>query len=196
MIAVCKKPLGLGELAAYRVGELDAGAEQAIEEHYFGCAECSDRLAWLDSLATSTREALRAGSLSANVTSSWVTAAAASGVRIRTYQIAPGGTVHCTIAPAEDFVVVRLRVDDPSPESFDADIEVEDLSSGTKSQHEITGMSLDLESQELVYAFSGETARGFPRTLWTIHVRAHGRSERLGRYTMDHTPWDQLAEPR
>jgi anti-sigma factor RsiW len=179
----------LGELAAYRLGELAEPAEQALEEHYFGCSECAERLAWLDSLAVSLLDVVRAGRVSSNVSAAWVSQARDQGVRLRSYELGPGQAVECTVSPDDDFVILRLRMDASIAGPVDVETEWTDLDAGRTNQNDLNGMFVDPVTHELLYAFSADLVRTYPRSRWVMQVRPRGAQSAFGPFTLNHTPW-------
>ncbi len=179
----------LGELAAYRLGELSPAEEQELEEHYFGCSECAERLAWLDALAVSLRDVVRAGRVSSNVSEEWVAQARGQGIRLRSYEVGPGQAVECTVSPDDDFVIVRLRMDGSTVGPVDVEAEWTDLNAGRKLRNDLSDLFVDSATHELVYAFSADWVRTLPRSRWVMQVRAHGAQSPLGPFTLNHSPW-------
>lgn len=104
----CTSPIAFPVLVDYWFGELAGAREEALEEHFFGCAHCAARLQELAALARGVREAFRAGAVRAVLSSEFVERIKAEGLRVREYRIAPGGSVNCTISAADHFVVSRL----------------------------------------------------------------------------------------
>ena len=95
-------------LVDYWFGELPAKEEAAFEEHLFGCAECTAKLEALAALGAAVRAAWREGAVRAVISPALLEAMRKEGLRLREYRLAPGGSVNCTIAAADDFVVSRL----------------------------------------------------------------------------------------
>lgn len=197
MKPACEEPLALTELLSYERGELPAQAAARVEAHYFECPSCTRRLETLSQVAHGVKEVMRAGQVSASVTRALLERAAAGGIALRSYRLAPGATVACTAAPSDDFVVVRLVL--PGIETWAVDridllAEVFDLSSGQRSTHETQAVDHDLATGEVIYAWSGDRVRAQPRAQWRMQARLRGPAgERLiGPFTLDHTPWEQL----
>lgn len=190
----CEDPLTLDTLAAYRTGELDPSAEATVEEHYFTCEFCAARLRWVESLSDAVCAGVRAGTISAAVSSAWVTQATTTGINIRTYELAPGGSVACTASPKDDFVVVRLRVERSIGSRADIETTFTDLATGQGEQQVLEDIAVDAESGEVVYAFSGARVRSLPKSRWVMRVRPHGdQALSVGPFTMNHTPWDDSS---
>ena len=97
------------ELLAYWLGELDAARELALDEHLFACADCSERLRKLVDLGAAIRAETLRGGFGFVASAALVERLKASGLQLREYTLAPGGSVSCTIAPTDDFVVSHLQ---------------------------------------------------------------------------------------
>jgi hypothetical protein len=105
----CPAPLDERELIAYWLGELAEPDEARIDEHLLGCEHCSARLGELVALAGGIREAFRRGELQAIVSDAFVRRLEAQGLHVREYRVPRNGSVNCTVAPEDDFVVSRLE---------------------------------------------------------------------------------------
>lgn len=95
-------------LVDYWFGDLPSEREAAFEEHLFGCAECTAKLQELAALGAAVRNAWRAGAVRAVISRPLYEAMKKEGLRLREYPVVPGGSVNCTIAASDDFVVSRL----------------------------------------------------------------------------------------
>jgi hypothetical protein len=95
-------------LVDYWFGDLPPEREGAFEEHLFGCAECTGKLQELAALGAAVRNAWRAGAVRAVISHALLEAMKKEGLRLREYPMVPGGSVNCTIAASDDFVVSRL----------------------------------------------------------------------------------------
>ena len=95
-------------LVDYWFGELPSGEEAEFEEHLFGCAECTADLEALAALGAAVRSAWREGAVRAVISPALLERMRQADLRLREYRVAPGGSVNCTIADGDDFVVSRL----------------------------------------------------------------------------------------
>ena len=98
----------LATLVDYWFGDLPPDKEAAFEEHLFGCVECTEKLQELVALGAAVRNAWRAGAVRAVISHALFDAMKKEGLRLREYPMVPGGSVNCTIAASDDFVVSRL----------------------------------------------------------------------------------------
>lgn len=95
-------------LIDYWFGELPPEEAAAFEEHLFGCGECTGKLQGLVALGAAVRAAWREGAVRSVISRPLFEAMKKEGLRLREYALAPGASVNCTIAQADDFVVSRL----------------------------------------------------------------------------------------
>jgi anti-sigma factor RsiW len=96
-------------LVDYWFGELPPAEEAAFEEHLFGCGKCTEKLDELAALGAAVGTAFREGAVRAVISHPLYEAMKKQNLRLREYHMAPGASVNCTIAPADDFVVSRLE---------------------------------------------------------------------------------------
>lgn len=187
----CSTPLELSEIASYRLGELPAATEADIEAQYFACAGCAQRVRWAEEVESAVIDIVHRGGVRAAVTERFVRKARAAGIVIREYSIEPGGSVQCTIAPGDDFVVVRLGVGPLSAPTVQVTSSMTDLERGLAGSSVTQDAVVDRSSQAVLYAFPGDVVRGFPKSRWVMTVSAtdEAGAQGLGPYTMNHTPF-------
>jgi hypothetical protein len=188
----CSSPLALAELVAYRLGELDSSRETQLEEQYFACSACAERLRWTEQLEGAITHLVRHGGLRAAVTEDFVRDAKAAGVTLREYSIQPGGSVQCTITPDDDLVVVRLGVGELSARMVAVSSSMKDLDQGLEGTSVTEDAVVDQSSKSILYAFPGDVVRTFPKSRWVMTVESRDESApaSLGPYTMNHTPFE------
>jgi len=103
--AACPAPLDWNTLLAYWLGELDPDSEARTEAHYLGCPVCSRRLEELAALAHGIRALTRASGVDVVVSADFVRRLSERGLRVRDYRVPRNGSVNCTVAPEDDFVL-------------------------------------------------------------------------------------------
>ncbi len=108
---ICPNPLDAALLADYWLAALPPAEEEALEEHLFGCDECSARLREVVSLAEAIRKLARHGSLLMVVSDAFLKRVAEEGLRVREYTPPIGGSVACTVTAEDDFLIGRLTAD-------------------------------------------------------------------------------------
>jgi hypothetical protein len=179
-------PMPLATLIGYWLGELSAADEAALEEHFFGCEECTTQLEGLASLAAGVREAVRDGTIGMFVSTAFVDAMKAAGLRLREYRLEPGGSVNCTIGADDDAVVSRIMAPLAGVERLD----IERIGSAGDVQSRVTDVPFDANSGEVVMI---PPPRGLKAmSAFTLELRliaVHASQERdVGRYTFNHAP--------
>lgn len=167
-------------LVDYWFGELDADPEAQFEEHLFGCAECTEKLAALAALGAAVRAAWREGAVRAVISPALLEAMRNEGLRLREYRMAPGGSVNCTIAQADDFVVSRLEAPLAGVRRVDV----------VTSHGRFEDVPFDAEAGEvLVCPAPAELKRRGAFTMRMRLVAVEEQGERLlGEYTFLHAP--------
>lgn len=195
MTRPCAEPLSLGELLAYYLGELDDERQSGVEKHYFGCEACSRRLEAVARLALGVTAVVREGKVSSSVTSELVRRGVERGLRVRSYQLQAGEQVACTAAPSDDFVAIRLGLDADPASSVDVEVEWVALDTREVESRRVSDVCYDRQAGEIVLLFAGDQVRQFPKSRWTMDavVRSPSGSRRVGPYTLNHTPWEQLG---
>lgn len=187
MSGPCASPLGWDTLIAYWLGELDAAEEARAEEHYLGCARCSHRVEQLAALAGGVRGLARTSGVNMVINDEFLRRLSEDGLRVREYRVPANGSVDCTAAPEDDFVVGRLeaplagvrRVD---VLSLDGDGNVE------ARQQDVPFMA---DSGGVVVAPRVAWLRSMPAFTMRLRLLAvDDAGERpLGDYTFNHTPY-------
>ena len=167
-------------LVDYWFGELDPEQTAQFEEHLFGCAECTEKLEALVALGAAVRAAWREGALRAVISRSLLEAMQKEGLRLREYRMAPGGSVNCTIAQADDFVVSRLSAPLAGVRRVDV----------VTPHHRFEDVPFDEAAGEvLVCPAPAELKRRGAFTLPMRLVAVEEKGERvLGEYTFLHSP--------
>jgi hypothetical protein len=181
----CAEPIAFDALVAYWAHE-DAD-DAGVEEHVFACDACAARLAAVARIAQGVaRVSGRRGGVDMVVTGAIVDRLAREGLKLRSYRVAPGGTVACTVAPDDDLVVTTLDVDLAGVESVDL---VKRRDGAVFSR--MSDVPVDAARGEIVYTVSGDRLRGLPKTTIEVEViaKAPGGPRRLGLYVFDHSPW-------
>jgi len=107
----CTQPIDPPVLADYWLAELPAAEEAAVEEHIFGCEDCTRQLQSVATLAEGIRALARQGNLGMIVTSEFLDRLAGEGMRVREYAPKAGGSVQCTVTAQDDFLIGRLAAD-------------------------------------------------------------------------------------
>lgn len=167
-------------LVAYWLGDLDEAAEAALEEHYLGCAACSERLAGVEAMADGVRRAFDAGHVRAVLTPAFVDRLHAAGLKVREYRVARNGSVNCGVAPEDQVLLSRLE----APLQGVARI---DLISGDRRLEDVP---FDPASGEVVVVPGIAHIRTLPahrQVLRLVAVGADGERV-LGEYTFNHSP--------
>ena len=167
-------------LVDYWFGELAPAEESAFEEHLFGCAECTAELEKLAALGAAVRATWRAGAVRAVIPHALYDAMKKKNLRLREYRVAPGASVNCTIAAADDFVVSRLAAPLAGVRRVDLVI----------SGQRFEDVPFDAEAGEvLVLPAPAQLKRRGAFTQRMRLVAVEDREERvLGEYTFVHTP--------
>jgi hypothetical protein len=109
--AECPNPIEPAVLMDYWLAALPSREEEAVEEHLLTCDRCGDRLRETIALAEGLRTLAQSGSLVVVLTDGFVQRAKAAGRRVREYAPPAGGSVQCTVAADDDFLVADLAAD-------------------------------------------------------------------------------------
>ena len=187
MTTTCREHVPLATLLDYHLGALGE-REDAFERHLFACDACARRLALLTALGDGITRLAATGAVFAGVTADHLVRLTAAGLRLRSYHIAPGRSVHCTIAPDDDANVVRLAVDAPPDHAVDLVVRMRDANGErhTDTRHAI---AIDRSAGEAVLLYPGDAIRALGPATFHLELRDADDDRSLGAYTMHHSPW-------
>ncbi len=182
----CPAPLDVDRLVAYWLGEIPGPEAAAIEEHWFGCAHCSNRLEALTALAAGVRESVRRGDLGIVVSGRFVESLRRAGLQLREYRLGPGERVNCTIRADDAAVVSRLH----APLAGVERVDVVSTSDGGSTEFRIADVPFDPSSGELILIPSTSWLRTMPAFTQNTRLIAVGDSGEttIGEYTFVHSP--------
>jgi len=182
----CKDPIGFETLVAYWLGEVSEEREATLEEHVLACAHCSKRLEQLVVLAASVRAAVGSGRVSMVVPPRFVEAMKQAGLRLREYEVEPGGSVNCTIRAEDDAVISRMR----APLAGVKRLDVVQVLGGGEPEVRLADVPFDAEAGEVLVIPSAawlKTMPAFTMRMRLIDVAEKGEAP-LGEYTFIHSP--------
>jgi hypothetical protein len=182
----CKNPIGFETLVAYWLGEVPETREATLEEHVFACAHCSKRLEQFVALAAGVRAAVEGGRVSMVISGRFVEAMKQAGLRLREYQLEPGGSVNCTIRAEDDAVISRIR----APLAGVKRLDVVSVRGGGEPEVRLTDVPFDAEAGEVLMIPSAAWLKAMPA--FTMRMRLIDVGEKgetpLGEYTFIHSP--------
>jgi hypothetical protein len=172
-------------LLAWWLDELPEAEANELEEHLFACDECAARLKDLLGLRESVQRALLDARFVTAVSPGFLQQIKESGLRIREYRVAAGGSVTCTIAPEDDLVVSRLEA--PLAGVRQLDLIFDD--GGT--QHRAAHIPFDAASGEVTVIPPVAVIRGWKSATQRMRLVAVnlGAERVIGEYTFNHSPW-------
>ncbi len=175
----CTRPLSVAELTEYWLDELGEQRTAAVEEHLFACASCNAQLENIVSLGMATRELMRQGKVAITLTPGSLDRLKATGLRLREYRLDPGGSVNCTIAPDDDFVVSNLHA--PLAGVRKLDLVLDDVEAGWDFR--VPDIGFDPTSDAVIVILKAEELR-----------RMHQATQRMRLFSMDETGEHLLGE--
>jgi hypothetical protein len=166
-------------IIALVVGELTPLEAEEIEEHLFGCADCSAYAAWLGALGDGVRRLARDGRMELVATVSLVGKLDADGLPMRRYHLRPGEIVPCSISD-ETYNLVQLDVDLTGAGPIDSELR----GPGGILMSRLDDIPYDPASGTVFVVARGDQIRALPSLLMTIRLFSGDRL--LGEYRLDH----------
>lgn len=179
-------PEGDAALLAWWLDDIPEAEAYEIEEHLFTCDLCTKRLRDLLALRKSVKQALLGAHFATAVSPGFLQQTRASGLRVREYRVPAGGSVACTITPADDLVVSRLQA--PLAGVRQLDIIFDD----GRTSHRAAHIPFDSASGEVTVIPPVAVIRGWKSQTQRMRLVAVnlGAERVIGEYTFNHTAWD------
>lgn len=172
-------------LVDYWLGDTDAAATAAIDEHLMHCDACGERFDEVVALARGTREAFVRGQVATALSGAFVDRLKAAGLRVREYRVPRNGGVNCTVAPDDDLLVSRVQAPLAGVTRVDAVLQ---LSLDPGHEERLSDLPFDPQAGEVVLAPRVSTIRTMPTHELRVRLMAVERDgeRELGRYAFRH----------
>ena len=173
----------LDRLIALALGELDPAEESVVEEHVLECDQCAAILERLLETGDAVRELIGDGGIALVGSGHIIDRLERAGLVSRTYRIAPGETVPCTVGATDIYSAAHLEVDLSGVRRVDL-VRASLLGSGR-----VEDVPFDPARGTISMLTPSALIRTFPSMLFTltlIAVDADGERV-LGEYRLDHT---------
>jgi hypothetical protein len=180
----CTERLDAAILADYWNGLLSEEEGARVEEHVFACEECSGRLAEVQAMAEGVRALT--GSLMTVVSERLLDQAVRHGLHVRRYDPPAGGSVECTVAAEDDFLVGGLAADLSSANRLDLSL----CDPAGNEQTRLVDIPFDPGASGVIWQMSITFAKAAPTSAMVarlIDVREAGEETLLGEYRFNHT---------
>jgi len=172
-------------LVDYWLGDADADATAAIDEHLLHCDACGAAFDEVVALARGVRDAFAHGAVPAVLTAAFVERLKGAGRRIREYRVPRNGSVVCSVAPDDDLLVSRLQAPLQGVTRLDAVLTLSFEPGRERRWHDVP---FDAAAGEVVYAPPLAQVRQQPthdHVVRLLAVDAGGERE-IGHYTFHH----------
>ena len=172
-------------LLDYWLGDADAAASEAIDEHLLRCDTCGAAFDELVALSRAVRDAFAHGAVRSVLAPAFVERLKAAGRRVREYRVPHNGSVLCSVAPDDDLVVSRLAVPLHGVERLDAVVAHSMQPGYAERLHDI---AFDASSAEVLFVPELRKLRSAPSHDFVVRllaVDAAGERE-IGHYTFHH----------
>jgi hypothetical protein len=158
-----------------------------VETHFFSCADCSEKLAWLDGLDEGVVAAMQKGLFDVFFTQQSVARLERGGSVLRRYDVRPGDKVSCTASRGEDMTVVTLHA--PLRKGVAVTLLVDILDHDSGQQRQLLRPAFqDQETGEVISALAGAHMRAIGHARYTLTLRYEDGSTTAGPFEMNHTP--------
>lgn len=175
--------MDLDRLVALALGELDPPEEAAVDEHLLACSDCAATVERLLELGAAARDLIRQGAVAFAGAGALVDMLEPAGLVSRSYRIAPGQSVACSVGAADVYAAAHLEVDLTGVQRVDL---VQVSPGGTLR---VDDVPFDAARGTISLLAPSSLLRTFPSMHFTIRLIAvePGGERVLGEYGLDHT---------
>lgn len=189
----CGAPLDWPTLLAYWLGSSIPTPRHGSRSIISAAPVAAGGWRSLGALAEGVRAVARASGVSAVVNEAFVRRLAERGLNVRAYRVPQNGSVNCTVAPEDDFVIARLE----APLAGVRRLDLVNVGSDGRAQTRLEDIPFVAESGHVVVSTRVDTLRALPATTLRMRLLAvDGNDERaIGEYTFHHTPQKPTEGP-
>jgi hypothetical protein len=182
----CANPIDPAILGDYWLAELSPTDELTVEEHIFGCEDCTQQLQSVIALAEGIRTLARQGNLGMVVTREFLDRLDREGLRAREYAPRAGGSVACTVTAKDDLLIGRLAADLSGIEELDLAL----CDPSGRERHRFRDIPFRAGLSEVILNYPiGLARQSGPDVLVMKLIAVTEQSDRvLAEYTFNHTP--------
>lgn len=175
-------------LLDYWLHDTDAAATDAVDEHLLRCDACGEVLDGIIALGEGVRAALRAGEVLAVAGGAFAARLLEQGRTVREYRLPHNGSIHCTVAPEDEWLVTRLQAPLQGVSRLDMLFEGS-LAPGVAQR--LQDIPFDARAGEVVYVSKLSAVKKMPAQTMQVTLLAveDGGTREVGRYAFSHSPW-------
>jgi hypothetical protein len=171
-------------LERHAFGELSADEAASVDEHILACGGCAATLERLLLLGDAVSALVRAGTVTLAVTAELSEALARAGLLSRSYRVAPGRSVACTVTAEDIYALTTLEADLARVERVDL------LSHFPSGETRVEDIPFDAGAGLVRFIWRSDHLRALPSArirLELVAVAPSGGERRLGEYLLDHS---------
>jgi hypothetical protein len=183
--SACAANVGLEQLVDHWCDRA-AAVDETLEEHVFGCAACTARLAWLADLAETMPPVIeRRGGRRLILTGDAVEHMVRRGVRVRQYHFGDGRQIECSVGFDDDLVVSWI----PLAVAEDEVVHGVMLAPDGSEFSRLDDAPVDRARGMLIIASAAEAILRLPdvRLRLTLSATSPRGTRELGEYIYNHT---------
>ncbi|MBX3188582.1 MAG: hypothetical protein KF819_16315 [Labilithrix sp.] len=176
--------IAVERLARLALGDLDDAETAETEEHVLACTACATTLERLVRIGDAARELIRAGGLTFPVTTSLADRMLAEGLVSRSYRLAAGAVVPCTVSATDIYALTVVEADFGGVTRATLTVTLPGLGGSLR----MDDIPFDAARGTVSYVARSSLLRQLPSGRVTLELHANDPADRLlGRYFLDHT---------
>jgi anti-sigma factor RsiW len=172
-------------LVDYWLGETDTDTTEAIDAHLMHCDACGAAFDDVLAMARGVKGAFQRGAVPSMLSAPFVERLRAAGRRLREYRVPHNGSVACSVAPDDDFLVAHLAAPLHGVARLDA---VFTFSFLPGHEERLSDIPFDPAGTEVLFTPKMAEVRRHPSHDMVVRLLAmdDAGERELGRYTFHH----------
>ena len=167
-------------LLDYVAGDPKPDEDAPLEEHLFECEACAATAAALAQVGDGVRAAVASGRTGLVASEALLAKLEEAGVRLRHYEVEPGGEIDCTVAAEDVFVVAHYSADFSGVEQVTLVAK-----KGDQELRRMEGIRVPPGARTLHVLLRGDFMRTLPTATHTVTLSSGEHV--VAEYTFSHT---------